>query len=57
MKVTQFEEGYMSDIMKELVDFVGIEFLLEDLYDKFEIEKYNIDSNKIYPDFDHITVI
>jgi hypothetical protein len=49
----------MSDLLKEIISYIGVEFLLEN-----NVEVVNQENNimepiekKVFPDFDHITVI
>ena len=48
----------MSDLLKEMLGHVGAEFLLENNQETFNQEPI-IESTekKVFPDFDHITVI
>lgn len=49
----------MSELLKEMMHYVGYEFLDKDLKREAEKEQTLMDSlkNKIFPDFDHVTDI
>jgi len=49
----------MSDLLKEMISFIGVEFLSGNCRETIEQEKYTVDPSEkqIFPDFDHVTVI
>lgn len=49
----------MSDLLKEVMDLVGVEFLLENNSEVYNLENSTMVpfEKRIFPDFDHITVI
>ena len=48
----------MTDVLNEVIEFVGMEYLTSNIayYPETEVEECII-SNKLYPDFDHVTAI
>jgi hypothetical protein len=49
----------MSDLLKEMISCIGVEYLSVNGVKLIEQEKYLIDPSEeqIFPDFDHVTVI
>ena len=49
----------MSDLLNKMICLVGVEFLSDDFKEENMQEKPGLDlfERKIFPDFDHITVI
>lgn len=49
----------MSNLLKEIMEFVGVEFLSGDNKEEFEQINPIIESVEamVFPDFDHVTVI
>ena len=59
MLKTNKKEAYMSDLLKEMISFIGVEYLSGNCKEIIEQEKFIIESSEtqLFPDFDHVTVV